>query len=97
MQVMKERDDSRPLKNYVQIDDAYWGGEKHGGKRGLGSENKHPFVAAVQTNEDGHPLYMRSMVTSFRKKELELWACKHLSCGSCVVSDGLKAITGAQT
>ncbi len=35
-----------------------------------------------------------SMVTSFRKKELELWACKHLSCGSCVVSDGLKAFTG---
>ena len=95
MQVMKERDDSKPLRDNVQIDDAYWGGEKHGGKRGRGSENKHPFVAAVQTNDEGHPLYMRfSMVTSFRKKELELWAGKHPSCDSCVVSDGLGAFTG---
>ncbi|MGI9280569.1 MAG: IS1595 family transposase [Endozoicomonas sp.] len=96
MQVMKERDDSHPLTGDVQIDDAYWGGEKHGDKRGRGSENKHPFVAAVQTNDDGHPQYMRlSMVTSFRKKELELWAQKHLS-GSpcCVVSDGLGAFKG---
>ncbi len=54
---------------YKLMTPTYWGGEKHGGKRGRGSENKHPFVAAVQTNEDGHPLYMRfSMVTSFRKK-----------------------------
>ncbi len=96
MQVMKERDDSRPLQGHVQMDDAYWGGEKHGGKRGRGSENKHPFVAAVQTNEENHPLYMRfSMVTSFRKKELEFWARKHLGSDTCcVVSDGLGAFTG---
>lgn len=96
MQVMKERDDSRPLQGYIQIDDAYWGGEKHGGKRGRGSQNKHPFVAAVQTSEDNHPLYMRfSMVSSFRKKELELWAEKHLGEHTqCVVSDGLGAFTG---
>lgn len=40
MQVMKERDDSQPLSGIVQIDDAYYGGERHGGKRGRGSENK---------------------------------------------------------
>ncbi len=80
----------------VQIDDAYWGGEKHGGKPGRGSENKHPFVAAVETNEENHPLSMRfSMVTSFRKKELELWAKKHLSRQThLVTSDGLGAFTG---
>ena len=27
MQVMKERDDSQPLSDIVQIDDAYYGGE----------------------------------------------------------------------
>ncbi len=26
MQAMKERDDEIPLSEYVQIDDAYWGG-----------------------------------------------------------------------
>ncbi|GAA4648202.1 hypothetical protein GCM10023116_04680 [Kistimonas scapharcae] len=94
MQVMKERDYSRPLQGYVQLDDVYWGG-KHGGKLGRGSANKHPFVAAVQTNEENFPLYMRfSMVTSFRKKELALWAKRHLGDHTCcVVSDGLGAFT----
>lgn len=96
MQVMKERDDTRPLLGYVQLDDAYLGGEKHGGKRGRGSGNKHPFVAAVQTDENNHPLYMRfSMLTSFRKKELKLWSEKHLGRDTlCVFSDGLGAFNG---
>ena len=34
MQVMKERDDTRPLGGWVQLDDAYWGGERGGGKPG---------------------------------------------------------------
>ncbi|KEQ16395.1 transposase [Endozoicomonas numazuensis] len=72
----------------MQIDDAYWGGEKHGGKRGRGSENKHPFVAAVQTNDDGHPQYMRlSLVTRFRKKELELYLSDN-TCSWQLQSDG---------
>jgi hypothetical protein len=36
MQVMKERDDSKLLKGTIQLDDVYWGGERHGGKRGRG-------------------------------------------------------------
>jgi len=31
MQVMKERDDSKPLTGIIQLDDAYLGGERHGG------------------------------------------------------------------
>ena len=37
MQVMKERDDTRPLGGWVQLDDAYWGGQHRGGKRGRGA------------------------------------------------------------
>jgi transposase-like protein len=33
MQVMKERDDSKPLSGVIQLDDVYWGGERHGGKK----------------------------------------------------------------
>ncbi len=40
MQVMKERDDSQPLSGTVQLDDAYWGGERRGGKRGRGRRTK---------------------------------------------------------
>lgn len=30
MQVMKERDDSKPLSEIIQLDDVYWGGELRG-------------------------------------------------------------------
>ena len=34
MQTMREGDDDTPLSGAVQVDDAFWGGERHGGKRG---------------------------------------------------------------
>ena len=56
MQVMKERAGTRPLGGWVQLDGAYWGGERHGGKRGRGTPGKTPFVAAVQLNREGRPV-----------------------------------------
>ena len=47
MQAMAEREDRYRLSGAVQLDDAYLGGERSGGKAGRGSENKVPFVAAV--------------------------------------------------
>jgi len=100
MQVMKERDDNRPLTGIVQLDDVYWGGERRGGKPGRGSPNKTPFVAAVSTDTDGHPMRMNmNVVKGFRSKEIERWAKRHLEPDSHVVSDGLAcfaAVTKAQ-
>ena len=59
MHAMKERDDAQPLQGLVQIDDAYWGGERHGGKRGRGAEGKVPFLAAVETDHMDRPRRMR--------------------------------------
>lgn len=56
MQVIKERDDAQQLSGVVQIDDAYYGDERHGGKRCRGSENKIPFIAAVPINDEGPPI-----------------------------------------
>ena len=44
---MARQDGTHQLGGAVQIDDAYLGGERAGGKVGRGSENKVPFVAAV--------------------------------------------------
>jgi transposase-like protein len=55
MQAMAERDDRYRLSGDVQVDDAYLGGERTGGKPGRGSENKVPFVAAVALDEKGRP------------------------------------------
>src|SRR5215210_8611537 len=48
-QVMLERDGERQLTGRVELDDAYLGGERSGGKRGRGSPGKAPFLAAVET------------------------------------------------
>jgi hypothetical protein len=90
MQVMKERDDSKPLSGIIQLDDVYWGGELRGGSRGRGSENKTPFVAAVSISEDGRPMAMNfNVVKGFTSKEIERWSIAHLASGSVVHSDGL--------
>ena len=52
------REEPRQLKDFMQIDDAYLGGERNGGKPGRGSENKQAFVIAVETDEKlEHPIY----------------------------------------
>jgi len=98
-QVMSEREETTILSGRVEIDDAYLGGQYPGGKVGRGSENKVPFVAAVETNDQGHP--MRAVfapVKSFTSKEIAAWASNWLSPTATVVSDGLacfRAVTAA--
>lgn len=90
MQVMYDREQSTKLSERIEIDDAYLGGELSGGKVGRGSENKVPFVAAVQTNDQGHPRYaVFSKVESFSKEDIAQWAKRFLVPSSVVVSDGL--------
>ncbi len=98
LQAMQERDRGRKLKGSVQIDDGYMGGEKRGGKRGRGSENKTPLVAAVEvTGDTQQPLVLRlSLVAGFRKAELERWAREHLEPGTTVRSDGLACFQGVE-
>ena len=93
MQVMMERE--HPLSGWIQLDDAYLGGERSGGKRGRGAPGKTPFVAAVETNEQGHPLRMKlTVVEGLRLTEIAAWAQLHLGTGTRVVSDGLACFHG---
>ncbi len=97
MQVMADREERYLLEGKVQVDDAYLGGERTGGKVGRGSENKVAFVAAVSLNEEDHPLRVRlTPVPGFTLKAVAAWAKDHLAPGSAVFSDGL-ACFGAVT
>ncbi len=97
LQAMKEADDRHPLHGIIQLDDAYWGGERRGGKRGRGAAGKTPFVAAVALNEVGHPIAMRmTVVSGFKTKEIGAWAQRHLGQGSLVISDGLKCFRAVE-
>lgn len=95
LQVMIERDANRQLTGVIEIDDAYWGGECRGEKRGRGSPNKTPFLAALSKTLEGHPLALRlSVVTGFRKQVLSDWTQKFIHPDSIVVSDGLACFRG---
>jgi len=90
MQVMMERDDKKPLSGFIELDDAYLGGERTGCKPGRGADGKTPFVAAVETTQEGHPTRIKlSVVKGFRSAELAQWSKQHLVAGSTVISDGL--------
>ncbi|MDY0268707.1 IS1595 family transposase [Trichloromonas sp.] len=95
MQVMYEREITTKLSGRVEIDDAYLGGENPGGKAGRGSENKIPFIAAVQTNNQNNPLYVVfSKVKTFSREEITAWATRSLVPSATVVSDGLWCFKG---
>lgn len=91
-QVMLERDLGKPLSGDIEADDAYWGGEKPG-TRGRGSENKTPFVAAVEkVNGKPHRIAL-SVVPRFSRAAIRRWGEKHLAPGSHVRTDGLSCFT----
>jgi hypothetical protein len=59
MQAMSEQENAYVLRGRVQVDDAYLGGERCGGKAGRGSENKVPIVTAVSIDEAVYPRYVK--------------------------------------
>lgn len=96
MEVMHQREDERRLTGRVEIDDAHLGGERSGGKTGRGSENKVPFVVAVQTTNDGRPDRVCMAQRPFRRTAIAEFATRHLVRPLTVVSDGLNCFTAVQ-
>jgi hypothetical protein len=89
MEAMRLREDGRELDGRVEMDDAYLGGERSGGKAGRGSENKVPIVAAVQTTAQGHPIVACLRQQPHTEEEVAVFAATHLAPSATVVSDGL--------
>jgi transposase-like protein len=89
MEVMRVREDSRLLDGRVELDDAYLGGERSGGKSGRGSENKVPFIAAVQTTPEGKPRLVCLRQQPFTREEVATFAARSIAPTATVVTDGL--------
>lgn len=87
---MSGQEAARLLEGSVQLDDAYLGGERSGGKVGRGSENKAPFVAAVSVNDTGQPIHLKlNMISGFTSEAIAKWAKESLKPKAVVSSDGL--------
>ena len=94
MQVMMERDAGKRLTGRIEVDDAYLGGERNGGRRGRGAPGKTPIVAAVETTPLGKPTRLQlRRVKGFRRAEITALATRNFAPASTVVSDGLRCFT----
>lgn len=95
MQVMLERERGRVLSERIEADDAYMGGERHGGKRGRGSPGKAPMIAAVQTSPEEDPserkvVYLKvQAVPDFKGRTIKRWAKCSLARTATVLTDGM--------
>lgn len=99
MQAMAEREETRKLKGFVQIDDAYLGGERNGGKCGRGSENKQPFVIAVETDANlEHPTFaVIEPVKAFDNAAMQDWIARRLEPECEVYSVAWRASVASRT
>ena len=96
-QVMMDRDRLKLLDGRVEMDDAYLGGERNGGKRGRGSPGKTPIVVAVETTPapGRKPIRLKiRCVKRFSKKHIEALATGILKRGAQVLTDGLGCFNG---
>lgn len=89
MEVMRRREDGRQLDGRLEIDDAYLGGERSGGKTGRGSENKVSFVAAVQATAEGQPQFVCLRPQPLTTEQVAAFAARSIAPSATVVSDGL--------
>jgi hypothetical protein len=90
MAVMEDRSLEKKLEGEAVADDAYMGGKQSNGKRGRGSENKIPFVAAASLALDGRPNQISLRVVSgFDGESLKDWAKTNLAQGVHLSTDGL--------
>jgi hypothetical protein len=95
METMRLREADRRLVGRVEIDDAFLGGERTGGKPGRGSENKVAFVAAVQTDRRCHPQLVCLSARAHTKEALRQFAQRSLGLPLTLISDGLGCFQAA--
>ena len=94
-EVMRIAGESERLDGRIEMDDAYLGGQRSGGKTGRGSPGKKPIVVAVQTSDDGRPRRIKlRRIARFKRKRAKSIAKKIIAEGATVVTDGLKCFRG---
>ena len=94
-EVMRLSNDDEPLEGRVEMDDAYLGGQRSGGKTGRGSPGKRPIVVAVQTIDGGKPARLKiRRIARFKRRRVKQLAKRIIAVGATVVTDGLSCFRG---
>jgi len=94
-QAMHLVEQDRQLTGRIEMDDAYLGGELSGGKPGRGSENKTPFVVAVESLR-GKPHRVCLAAVPHRLKSVAEFCGAHVVRPATIVSDGLACFVASE-
>ena len=95
LEAMRQRESRRLLTGLVFADDAVLGGV-HAGKPGRGSQNKAPFMAAVELDDDGHPRQVRfDPIADYKGTTFADWAKSALHPSAHLVTDGCASFNAA--
>jgi transposase-like protein len=95
LEAMRQRESRRLLHGVVFADDAVLGGV-HAGKPGRGSENKAPFMAAVELDDHGYPGHVRfDAIADYTGATFADWAKSALSPTAHLVTDGCASFNAA--
>jgi hypothetical protein len=95
LEAMRQRESRRLLQGVVFADDAVLGGE-HAGTPGRGSENKAPFIAAVELDDNGYPRHVRfDPIADYKGATFSAWATSALHPKAHLVTDGCASFNAA--
>ena len=88
LEAMRRRESRRLLHGVVFADDAVLGGV-HPGKPDRGSQNKAPFMAAVELDDNGYPGHVRfDPIDDYKGTTFSAWAKSALHPKAHLVTDG---------
>ena len=94
-EVMRLDNDRTPLDGRVEMDDAYLGGKRSGGKTGRGSPGKRPIVVALQSSDGKRPARLKvRRIARFKRRRIKSLAKRIIAPGAFVVTDGLACFRG---
>jgi len=94
-EAMRLVNDRELLDGRIEMDDAYLGGERGGGKTGRGSPGKKPIVVAVETDDKGRPRRVKiRRITRFKRRRVKSLAKRIIAPGATIVTDGLACFRG---
>jgi transposase-like protein/predicted RNA-binding Zn-ribbon protein involved in translation (DUF1610 family) len=85
---MSERDAAYKLAGLVEVDEAYFGGPKHGGKKGRGT-GKAKALIEVSLSRTGKPKYAKiQIVSAFERETIHKTLESYVAQGSTLQTDG---------
>jgi transposase-like protein len=94
---MAERDALYQLAGVVEVDEAFFGGRRAGGKRGRGSENKQKVLVAVSVDGDDQPQKVKfAVLEALDRQALSEALSQRVEPGATVVTDGYVGYSALQ-